>query len=60
MPQTWMFQNAEGRDNAKEFMSYRHPSNLTEWLDEWTIKLEDPIHKQVELLLRRAGAKKID
>lgn len=60
MTQTWMFEKAEGRDTAKEFMPYRHPSNLTEWLDEWTIKLDGNITKQVELVLRQAGAKRID
>jgi hypothetical protein len=59
--QTWIFENAEKRDNAKEMvLPIRHPTNRTEWLDDWTVKLEDPVHKQVEMLLKRSSAKRID
>lgn len=59
--QTWIFEDAEKRDNAKEMiLPMRHPANRTEWLDDWTIKLTEPVHKQVEMLLKRSSAKRID
>lgn len=57
--ETWQFQSAEGRDNAKEFLGLKFPVNRTEWLDEFTIKLTDPDH-QIGIFLRGHKAKKID
>ncbi len=57
--ETWQFQSAEGRDNAKEFLGMKHPSNKMQWLDEFTLKLEDP-HYQVGIFLKGHKAKKID
>ena len=62
MSQTWMFQKAEGRDRIKHDtgLEVRHPGNLIEWLDDWTVKLDGKVHNQTELMLKQAGAKRVD
>lgn len=57
--ETWQFNNASNRDAAKESLGMRHPGNKLEWLDEFTVKLENP-HYQVGVFLKSHKAKKID
>ena len=57
--ETWMFENEANRDAAKESLGLRHPANKTEWIDDYTVKIEDP-HNQVSQFLRSHKAKKID
>ena len=61
MSQTWMFQNEESRDKAKEnVLPLRHPGNLTKWIDDFTVQLEGEVHAQTRTLLKQLRAKQID
>jgi len=61
MSQTWMFQNEESRDKAKELvLPVRHPANLTNWVDAFTVTLEGEVHNQTRTLLKQLRAKQID
>ncbi len=60
MTQVWNFNNGEDVAKIKEIISLRHPSNLTAWPDDYTIKLEGNVHNQTELVLKQNGAKRID
>ena len=57
--ETYMFQNADKRDACKETLGMRHPSNKTEWLDDFTVKFTDP-HYQVGVFVKGYGGKKVD
>jgi len=58
--QTWMFQTEEQRDKAKDQLAYRHPGNLTEWVDPFTVALYGQVHKQTQTVLKQLRAKRID
>ncbi len=58
--ETYMFQDEENRDKAKEHLPMRHPGNLTKWTDEFTVQLDGLVHKQTQTVLRQLKAKRID
>ena len=60
MSQIWNFNNGEDVAKIKEIISFRHPSNMTSWPDDYTIKLDGEVHNQTALVLKQCGAKRID
>lgn len=60
MSQIWNMNSEEIRDRVKETIGLRHPGNKTEWPDPFTLVLEGDVHNQTELVLKQAGAKRID
>lgn len=56
----YQFQNAEQVDQCKEVISYRHPTNFQEWVDDFTLKLTGEVHPQTRTFLRGLKAKRIN
>ena len=57
--ETYAFTDADKVAACKESLGMRHPSNRTEWLDDFTVKFEDP-HYQVGVFVKGYGGKKVD
>ncbi len=57
--QQWLFENPDKFGVVKDYLSYRHPTNLTRWVNENTVEIENGT-SVVDKYLKSLGGVRVD